>query len=70
MTSSAAPNSRIAHEHVDPAQLMERTRQNRADAGRVRKIEYRHHQAIAVLLLKIGKAVLMPHGGDDAIAAR
>jgi hypothetical protein len=48
--------------------LTERTRQNYADAGRVREVEYRHHQAIAMLALKIGKAVLTPRGGDDAIA--
>jgi hypothetical protein len=44
---------------VDPAQLTERTRQNRSDGGRVREVEYRHHhQAIVVLPLKIGKHVL------------
>jgi hypothetical protein len=47
--------------------LTERTRQDRADAGRVRKIEYRQYQAIAVFSLKIGKAALTPCRGDDAI---
>jgi hypothetical protein len=64
------PIACIAYQQIDPAQLAERIRQNRADAGRVREVEYRHHQATAVQPLEVGEAVLTPRGGDNAIATR
>ena len=35
-----AQHGTLPHKHVDSAQLTKRTRQHRADAGRIREIEY------------------------------